>query len=380
MLNRSTPLLVAFTAVLVLFLCADAHALCTDGTPSSPPPQRFASDSQYHEWFKSFQLEYSKTYASEAEAASRFDIFRENVAMILAHQSNPNRTFELVVNRFADLTADEFRIARGANGYRHVVRPYLASKNTHVFGTMTLASLPASVNWTAQGMVTPVKNQQQCGSCWSFSTTGSVEAAYAIENNASTLISLSEQELVDCSQAEGNAGCAGGLMDQAFEFIISNKGLCTEQAYPYTASDGSCVESQCKSAVTITGYKDVAQNNEPQLQAAVAQQPVSVAVDASANFWQFYGGGVAPTSQCGTSLDHGVLATGYGELSGKPYWIVKNSWGTDWGVGGYILLERGTASGKPGCCGIAMQPSYPTGASRVSRTPHPALTVLIKDI
>jgi cathepsin L len=380
-LNRSTPLrLVAFTAVLLVFFCADARALCTDGTPS-PQSQRFASDSQYHEWFKSFQLEYSKTYATEAEAASRFDVFRENVAMILAHQSNPNRTFELVVNQFADLTADEFRMAR-VHGYRNVVRPYLASKNTHIFGTMTLASLPAAMNWTAQGKVTPVKNQQQCGSCWSFSTTGSVEAAYAIENNASTLISLSEQELVDCSGAEGNQGCEGGLMDQAFEFIISNKGLCTEQAYPYTAADGSCVESKCQSAVTITGYKDVAQNNEPQLQAAVAQQPVSVAVDASANFWQFYGGGVAPTAQCGTELDHGVLATGYGELNGKPYWIVKNSWGTDWGVGGYILLERGTASGQPGCCGIAMQPSYPTGAKRVSRTPppHPRLTVLVDDI
>jgi cathepsin L len=370
MLNRSTQ--VALIAILVVLCCATQHtaALCTHS------PQRFASDSQYHEWFKAFQLEYSKHYDSEAEATLRFDIFRENVAMILAHQSNPNRTFEMTVNRFADLSADEFR---ERNGYRHVVRPYLTSKNTHIFDFMTMASLPTAINWTAQGKVTPVKNQEQCGSCWSFSTTGSVEAAYAIENNASTLISLSEQELVDCSQAEGNAGCEGGLMDQAFEFIISNKGLCTEQAYPYTASDGSCAETSCKSAVTIAAYSDVAQNNEPQLQAAVAQQPVSVAVDASAGFWQFYSGGVAPASQCGTQLDHGVLATGYGELSGKPYWIVKNSWGTDWGVGGYILLERGTTSGSPGTCGIAMKASYPTGATRVSRT-LPMLTVLNNDL
>jgi cathepsin L len=394
--RRCNPLtLVALTAIpslIFLIVCAAQHTAALSDCTAPPPPQweRFASDSQYRDWFKDFQFEYSKQYDSETEAQSRFEAFRENVAMILSHQSNPTRTFELGVNRFADLSADEFRRTR-PNGYRNVQRAYLASKNTHIFDAPTLAFLPASVNWTAQGKVTPVKDQQQCGSCWSFSTTGSVESAYAIENNASTLISLSEQELVDCSGPEGNAGCEGGLMDQAFEFIISNKGLCTEDAYPYTASDGSCAESRCKSAVTISGYKNVAQSNEPQLQAAVAQQPVSVAVDASANFWQFYSGGVAPSSQCGTQLDHGVLATGYGELTGKPYWIVKNSWGADWGVGGYILLERGSAPGKPGTCGIAVQPSYPTGATlapssarpRVRVSPaetHPPLSVLVSDM
>jgi len=156
-------------------------------------------------------------------------------------------------------------------------------------------------------------------------------------------------------------------MDQGFEFVIKNKGLCTEKAYPYTASDGQCKESTCTSTVTITAYKDVPQNDETQLQAAVAQQPVSVAVDASENFWQFYSGGVIPASQCGTDLDHGVLAAGYGEANGKPYWIVKNSWGTSWGLNGYILLERGTTSGSPGTCGIAMVASFPTGAQKVSK-------------
>jgi len=213
-----------------------------------------------------------------------------------------------------------------------------------------------------------VKNQQQCGSCWAFSTTGSTEAAYAIENNAAP-ISLSEQELVDCSTAQGNQGCNGGLMDQAFQFIISNGGLCSEDAYPYTAQDGTCESSTCSSVVTVSGYTDVTPSDEDALQAAVAQQAVSVAVDAGGSDWQFYAGGVL-SDACGTELDHGVLAAGYGTTSGTPYWYVKNSWGADWGDAGYIMLKRGTGSGNPGECGITLSASYPTGATAVGGKKH----------
>ncbi len=153
-------------------------------------------------------------------------------------------------------------------------------------------------------------------------------------------------------------------MDDAFEFIISNKGLCSEKDYPYKAVDGTCAKSSCKSVLTITAFTDVPPNDEDSLKAAVAQQPVSVAVDAES--WQFYSGGVLTDASCGTSLDHGVLAVGYGSDSGQDFWKVKNSWGGSWGEEGYIRLGRGSGSGNAGICGIAMDPSYPTGVHKVT--------------
>jgi len=274
----------------------------------------------------------------------------------MAHEANPNRTHTLAMNKFGDLTNEEF-VAQYTS-FRPVEYPYIRHRNEHYFPLERMA-VPDSVNWTAKGVVTPVKDQGQCGSCWAFSTTGSVEAAYAIASGS--VVSLSEQELVDCSSAEGNDGCNGGLMDYAFEFIISNKGLCKESDYTYKAKDGSCVKSKCTSAVTITGYKDVPAKNEPQLQAAVAVQPVSVAVDAAGSDWQFYKSGILGKS-CGSQLDHGVLATGYSIQGSTPYWIVKNSWGADWGMEGYLLIQRATTAGGAGACGISLAASYPTGA------------------
>jgi C1A family cysteine protease len=295
--------------------------------------------------------QHSKSYDTPDEFHFRYGVWKSNFNYIYQHNLNHTRTHTLGMNPFGDLTNEEF-VAR-FNGYVPRSRDFLRSKNT---AKLNVGSLPSSVDWRTKGAVTAVKNQGQCGSCWSFSTTGAVEGIHAIKTG--TLVSLSEQQLMDCSTAEGNQGCNGGEMDDAFEYIIKNGGICSESSYPYEGYDDTCRSSSCQSVASIKGYTDVTVNDPSALEAAVAQQPVSIAVDAAGMDWQFYSGGVLSDS-CGTSLDHGVLAVGYGSDSGQDYWIVKNSWGSDWGESGYIRLLRSSASG-PGECGIQMDASYPT--------------------
>ena len=287
--------------------------------------------------------------------ALRYAIFQANSARVDAHNAK-GLSYTMAINEFGDLTPAEFAVAR-IGGYRprKLRRPAVGVIPA---GAVNNVALPDAVDWTTKGAVTPVKNQGQCGSCWSFSTTGSVEGINAI--NGKGLKSLSEQQLVDCSGAYGNQGCNGGLMDNAFQYIIATGGLCSEAAYPYTAQDGTCKATSCTKVTQIKGYKDVTTYNDIALATGIAQQPVSIAIEADQSSFQFYSSGVL-TAACGTALDHGVLAVGYGTSAGTQYFKVKNSWGAAWGMSGYILLARGTQyNGGAGQCGIYMSPSYPT--------------------
>ncbi len=232
-------------------------------------------------------------------------------------------------------------------------------------------NLPTSVDWRTKGAVTNVKNQQQCGSCWSFSSTGSLEGAYAIKTG--TLKSFSEQQLIDCDNIKnggGNLGCNGGNMEPTLQWIGKNGGICTEEAYPYvsgtTQQAGTCQKTCTKvSGSAVSKTVEVAPNSDSAMMTALAQQPVSIAIEADQSSYQLYKSGVF-TGKCGNSLDHGVLLVGYGSDTGLDYYILKNSWGTTWGESGYMRIGKGNdpATGKPynggeGQCGLLMQGVYP---------------------
>ena len=229
---------------------------------------------------------------------------------------------------------------------------------------LTVSSVPDSINWAELGAVTPVKNQGQCGSCWSFSTTGALEGAYF--TTYSKLPSFSEQQLVDCDNRQHGGkdmGCNGGLMDSAFSWIEKNGGLCSEDEYPYTSGDtktaGSC-ETSCAviDNSKISSFVDV-KTSDNDMMSALANQPVSIAIQADQKDFQLYKSGVFD-SECGTKLDHGVLLVGYGSKDGSDYYRIKNSWGTTWGDDGYIYFGRGNQfNSGDGQCGVLLQGSYP---------------------
>ena len=306
-----------------------------------------------NEWqkFDSFLEKFHKKYDSLEEFEYRFHIFSANLRNIILHNADTLQNFTLGVNSFSDLTSDEFkeRNIRGLNTEKNM---------GSICGTFFSMSndAPISLDWREKNVVTPVKNQGQCGSCWAFSATGAMEGAIAIKTG--TLVSLSEQQLVDCSKRYGNLGCNGGLMDNAFQYAMEHE-MCSETAYPYTASGGSCVEKKCQQSVTINKCLDVMPNNQALMKLAVATGPVSIAIEADTRIFQSYSSGVITSSNCGTTLDHGVLVVGYGTENGIDYWLVKNSWGASWGLDGYVKIQRSDNTNDPGICGVAMEPSMP---------------------
>jgi KDEL-tailed cysteine endopeptidase len=297
--------------------------------------------------FTKWIAQHKKAYPMEHFFA-RFNIFKQNVEFI-NQKNNENNGYTLAVNEFADLTLQEFVAAK-----MKLDLPMTSSSEEKFEAS---GSAPAEVDWRTSGAVAPVKDQGQCGSCWAFSAIGAIESRCFIKEHPATIENLSEQQLVDCSTSYGNQGCNGGWMDYAFQYAIDNKGVATTKDYPYKAVDQKC-KTVAGRHCAVASFKDVTENDENALMEAVAEGPVSVAIEADTSVFQFYSSGVLDSAACGTQLDHGVLAVGYGTMSGKKMWIVKNSWGSSWGQKGYIYLARNVAD-KMGTCGIAEKPSFP---------------------
>jgi len=308
------------------------------------------------EWkqFSNFQDRFSRKYETLEELENRFQIFRTNLRNIVIHNLDYTQNFTMGINQFTDLTPEEFK-AQYVSGIKNKVE----SSGCGSFSSSASGS-PSAIDWRNKGAVTSVKDQGQCGSCWTFSATGAVEGAWAISKGQ--LVDLSEEELVECAGLKyGSLGCNGGQMDGAFKYIIEH-GQCALSSYPYTSgtgSSGSC-KSSCSPVAHLSKCSDVKPNDQISLKGAVAQQPVSIAIEADTKYFQSYSSGILTSATCGTNLDHGVLIVGYGEENGIKYWLVKNSWSTTWGDNGYVKIARSDSTNDAGICGIAMQPSFPS--------------------
>jgi len=311
---------------------------------------------EYNFWnsFLTFQERFHKKYDSLKEFQERFEIYKKNLEQILNHNLDSTQNFTMAVNKFSDLTPAEFKSM--------YIQGLSLDANFNSYGCKSFSSgssVASSIDWTTKNALSSVKDQGQCGSCWAFSATGAAEGAWAVSTGK--LLDLSEQQLVDCATGivYGSYGCKGGEMTGAFKYMIGN-GQCNDAAYPYTSgttqSGGRC--KSCSSAVKFSSCSEVASNDQISLKVAVSKQPVSVAIEADTRYFQSYSGGIITSTTCGTNLDHGVLVVGYGEESGQKYWLVKNSWGSDWGINGYVKILRSESTNDSGICGIAMTPSF----------------------
>jgi len=311
---------------------------------------------RFEEWINEFKIaiESDEQYSSTLKKWVNNNRFIEDT-------NSRNFTYKLGHNQFSGMDSSDFSNYLGISGILYKDTENV--KNTKSFGFEV--NVPESVNWVTKGAVTNVKDQGQCGSCWSFSTTGALEGAYFVKYGV--LESFSEQQLVDCDNYRNGGkdlGCKGGFMDNAFIWIGDNGGLCSETEYPYfsgeTKTNGPC-KTSCKNIEKskITEFVDIIKSSDDEMMKAISKQPVSIAIEADQREFQLYKSGVFSTS-CGVNLDHGVLVVGYGSENNLDYYLVKNSWSTSWGDNGYIKLGRGKQyNNGDGQCGLLLQGSYP---------------------
>jgi len=299
--------------------------------------------------FSAWMKKHNISFKTPIEFNYRLKVFAQSLALVNKHNSE-GHTYTIGLNQFSHLTLEEFLVKNTG-----LKVPEKQERNEVVLeGTPN----QGNVDWRTKGAVNPVKNQGNCGSCWAFSATSSIESIWFISGH--TLANLAEQQLVDCSANWGNQGCNGGWMDYAFKYVIDTKGQDATANYPYTAQVGTCKSAQYTPVATIKSYNDIPQGNCAQLLTAITNNPVSVAIAVNSKF-QAYTGGVYSDTTCGTGLNHGVTAIGYGTdtQTNLPYWLVRNSWGASWGEQGYIRMNRNVMP-STGICGICLAASYPT--------------------
>jgi C1A family cysteine protease len=334
------------------------------GSPSPSPSEMLDSRSMTtktmtlnDEWkqFSNFQDRFSKRYETMQEMEIRFQIFSANLININIHNLDDTQNFTMGINQFTDLSPQEFK-----DQYVGGLKSHVESYGCKTFSSSSSSGSPSFVDWRNKGVVNPVRDQGQCGSCWAFATTANAESVWAVATG--DLLDLSEEFLVDCASGVGyfNLGCNGGEPDSAFKYMINN-GQCTESSYPYeagtTKTAGTC--KKCTAApVRFSGCNDVVSKDQVSLMVAVSKQPVVIAIEADTRYFQSYSGGILDSPNCGTTLDHAVEIVGYGTDNGVDYWNVRNSWGPSWGENGYVRIKKTSSTNDIGICGVAAEPSF----------------------